>query len=184
MPATNGHVIRLFAAIALPFDAAETLVRRQRGLPGARWRPPESLHITLAFYGEVDERRADDLDVELGRIPGGTFELALKGVGTFGEGHQTHAVWAGVEPNDRLTVLAGRCRKAGQTAGIAMEPRAYRPHVTLAYLRNVDPARVGGWVANHNLLASPPLRIDRFGLYSSQLTDAGSHYTLEREYRR
>ena len=37
-------------------------------------------------------------------------------------------------------------------------------------------------MAGHNLLHSPPIRIDRFGLYSSVLTDDGSQYALEREY--
>ena len=37
--------MRLFAAIAVPDDIAQGLVRRQQGLPGARWRPPEALHI-------------------------------------------------------------------------------------------------------------------------------------------
>jgi RNA 2',3'-cyclic 3'-phosphodiesterase len=31
-------------------------------------------------------------------------------------------------------------------------------------------------------LKSPPIRVDRFGLYSSVLTGDGSVYTLEREY--
>ncbi|MDZ4317388.1 MAG: RNA 2',3'-cyclic phosphodiesterase, partial [Phenylobacterium sp.] len=35
---------------------------------------------------------------------------------------------------------------------------------------------------DHNLLQSPPIRIDRFGLYSSVLTQDGSRYDLEREY--
>lgn len=177
-------MLRLFTALPIPFDVAETLARRQTGLPGARWRSAEQLHVTLAFYGEVDERTADDLAAELSRIPGGPFDLELKGVGAFGDAHRSHAVWAGVEPNERLTVLAGRCRSAAERAGIHMEPRVYRPHVTLAYLKTqTDPARVGAWITNHNLLHSPPIRIDRFGLYSSVLTDDGSHYDLEREYR-
>ncbi len=176
-------MLRLFTALPIPFDVAETLARRQSGLPGARWRTAEQLHVTLAFYGEVDERRADDLAAELSRIPGGAFEIALKGVGAFGDAWRSHAVWAGVQPNERLTVLAARCRAAAERAGIRIEPRAYRPHVTLAYLKTqTDPARVGAWVTNHNLLASPPIRIDRFGLYSSVLSEVGSHYDLEREY--
>ena len=177
-------MLRLFTALPIPFDVAETLARRQTGLPGARWRSAEQLHVTLAFYGEVDERTADDLAAELSRIPGGPFDLELKGVGAFGDAHRSHAIWAGVEPNERLTVLAGRCRSAAERTGIRMEPRVYRPHVTLAYLKTqTDPARVGAWITNHNLLHSPPIRIDRFGLYSSVLTDDGSHYDLEREYR-
>jgi RNA 2',3'-cyclic 3'-phosphodiesterase len=184
MIATKGRMIRLFAAVPIPFDVALTLARRQTGLPGARWRPSEALHVTLAFYGEVDERRADDLAAELGRAAtGGPFDITLAGVGAFGDVHRSQTLWAGVEPCERLTALAGRCRSAAERAGLTLERRAYKPHVTLAYLKpQADPARVGAWMAGHNLLHSPPIRVDRFGLWSSVLSDSGSHYTLEQEF--
>lgn len=177
-------MLRLFSAIPIPDDIAETLARRQTGLPGARWRPLDALHVTLAFYGETDERTADDLASELIRAQaGGPFEIVLNGVGAFGDDHRSHTIWAGVEPNERLNVLAGRCRSAAERAGLRLEPRVYRPHVTLAYLKpQADPARIGAWLTGHNLLKSPPIRIDRFGLYSSVLTGDGAAYALEREY--
>ncbi|MFN3815428.1 RNA 2',3'-cyclic phosphodiesterase [Brevundimonas sp.] len=175
-------MVRLFAAVPIPFDIAEALQRRQRGLPGARWRPIDALHITLAFYGEVVETRADDLAAELTRARVDPFELTLEGVGAFGDGHRNRAVWAGVAASGPLNILAGRCRAAGQRAGVIMESRDYRPHVTLAYLRAAEDDRVGAWMTGHNRLQSPPFRVDRFGLYASVLGGAGSHYTLEREY--
>ena len=177
-------MIRLFTALSVPDDVAETLKRRQSGLPGAKWRTADQLHVTLAFYGEVDGRRAEDLAAELERAAaGGPFEIELQGVGAFGDDHRSHTIWAGVAPGERLGVLAGRCRSAAERAGIVLERRDYRPHLTLAYLKpQTDPARVGAWIAGHNLLHSPPIRIDRFGLYSSILTSDGSQYELEREY--
>lgn len=176
-------MLRLFTALSLPWDVAETLKRRQTGLPGARWHAQDALHVTLAFYGEVTESQADDLAAELARIPAGRFEIELKGVGAFGDAHRSHTLWAGVEPNERLNVLAGRCRAAAERAGIRMEPRTYKPHLTLAYLKTqTNPDRIGAWITGHNLLHSPAIRIDRFGLFSSTLTDDGSHYELEREY--
>jgi len=175
---------RLFTALSIPEDVAGSLARSQAGLPGARWRTAAQLHVTLAFYGEIDERRADDLAAELGRAAtGGPFEIVLAGVGGFGEGHRTHAIWAGVETSERLAVLAGRCRAAGERAGLTRERREYRPHVTLAYLKpQTAPDRIAAWIADHNLLRSPPIRVDRFGLYSSRLSHEGSQYQLEREY--
>ena len=177
-------MLRLFSAIPIPDDIAETLARRQTGLPGARWRPLDALHVTLAFYGETAARTADDLASELIRAQaGGPFEIVLNGVGAFGDDHRSHTIWAGVEPNERLNVLAGRCRSAAERAGLRLEPRVYRPHVTLAYLKpQADPARIGAWLTGHNLLKSPPIRLDRFGLYSSVLTGDGAAYALEREY--
>ena len=70
-----------------------------------------------------------------------------------------------------------------ERAGVPPEKREYRPHVTLAYLKpQANPDRIGAWITGHNLLHSPPIRIDRFGLYSSVLTGDGSVYSLEREY--
>ena len=176
-------MIRLFAAIAIPPEIGEGLARRQQGLPGARWRPLETLHVTLRFFGEISEPVAADLDAELATIPGKPFELQLQSVGTFGEGADVHAVWAGVADSEPLRVLTGRCEAAARRAGLKGETRLYHPHVTLAYLRRADPGQAAAWVQGHNLLKSPPFRVDRFGLYSSWLSSDGSRYDLEREYR-
>ena len=173
---------RLFAAIEVPPEIGEGLARRQQGLPGARWRPLDTLHITLRFLGDVAESAARDLDAELAAISARPFELELQGVGSFGEGPDVHAVWAGVGESEPLKRMAAKCETAARRAGIKPESRAYRPHLTLAYLRHADPARVGAWLQGHNLLKSPPFRVTWFGLYSSWPTSEGSRYELEQDY--
>jgi 2'-5' RNA ligase len=176
-------MIRLFAALPVPDDIGEALLRRQRGIPGARWRPPEALHVTLRFFGDLREDVADDLDAQLSTVTGAPFDVALEGAGAFGEGPDIHAVWAGVADNPALRQLAARCESAARRAGLKPDTRAYRPHVTLAYLNRPDPARVAAWIQGHNLLKSPPWRAASFGLYSSWQGSEGSAYRLEREYR-
>ncbi|MFL5298034.1 MAG: RNA 2',3'-cyclic phosphodiesterase [Phenylobacterium sp.] len=175
-------MIRLFAALALPEDIGQALARRQTGVEGARWRPLEALHVTLRFFGEIREDVARDLDGELGalRCPG--FEMELGGVGAFGDGPDIHAIWAGVAETEPLTRLAKACEAAARRAGLKRESRHYRPHVTLAYLRRPDPAEVARWIQANNLLKSPPIPVQRFGLYSSFLGSEQAHYRLEAEY--
>ena len=175
-------MIRLFAAIAIPEEIGTTLLPRQDRLPGARWRPLEALHITLRFIGDVPENLAGDLDAELTTVGGGPLELTLAGVGAFGEGADIHAVWAGAEENEGLKRLARACEIAARRAGLKAETRAYKPHVTLAYLRRPDPAEVAAWIQANNLLRTEPFRVTSFGLYSSWQSDQGSWYRLEREY--
>lgn len=175
-------MIRLFAAVPIPDEIAAPLARRQTGLEGARWRTGEQLHITLRFFGEVREDVARDLDAELGTVGGGAFEIELAGAGAFGEGQDIHAVWAGVAESAPLKRLAKACETAARRAGLKAETRHYRPHVTLAYLRRPDPAKVAAWIQANNLLKSPPIRVERFGLYSSFLASEGAHYRLEAEY--
>jgi 2'-5' RNA ligase len=175
-------MIRLFAALAVPDEIAQGLARRQAGLDGARWRSAEQLHVTLRFFGEVREDVARDLDAELSTLGGGPFDIVLEGVGAFGEGADIHTLWAGVAESPELRRLAKACETAARRAGLKPDGRNYRPHLTLAYLRHPDPARVAAWIQANNLLKSPPIRIDRFGLYSSFLASDGAQYRLEAEY--
>jgi 2'-5' RNA ligase len=175
-------MIRLFAAVPLPADIAAGLQSRQSGLVGARWRPLEALHLTLRFFGEIPEDRADDLDAELAAIRIAPFELTLSGVGAFGVGAELNAVWAGVAPCAALARLAARCESAARRAGLKPDRRACRPHVTLAYLTGADPTRVAAWVQEHNLLKSPAFPVKAFGLYSSWRGEVIATYRLERLY--
>jgi 2'-5' RNA ligase len=175
-------MLRLFAALAVPGEIGEGLARRRQGIPGARWRPLEALHVTLRFFGEVREDVADDLDAELSTVSGVPLQLELEGAGAFGEGEDIRAVWAGVREAAGLGQLAARCEAAARRAGLKAETRAFRPHVTLAYLRRPDPDRVAAWVQGHNLLHSPPFTVRAFGLYSSWRGPDGSAYRLERSY--
>ncbi|HEY2661701.1 MAG TPA: RNA 2',3'-cyclic phosphodiesterase [Caulobacteraceae bacterium] len=175
-------MIRLFAALPIPPDIADGLVRRQHGLSEARWSPAENFHITLRFAGAVAETVAADLDSELSHLAAEPMELTLEGVGAFGEGREIHAIWAGVAENAALRHLAQACESAARRAGLAADTRAYRPHVTLAYLRRPDPVAVAGWIQANNLLKSPVFRVERFGLYSTHSTKSGSRYQLERLY--
>lgn len=74
--------MRLFVALSLPEPVREALSALANGLPGARWVPPENMHLTLRFIGEVDGRDARDVDDALAaiRMPG--FDLKIAGVGT------------------------------------------------------------------------------------------------------
>src|SRR5579875_538710 len=148
-------MIRLFAALPVPHEIAESLTRRQRGLPGARWRPTDAFHITLRFFGDVSETVAADLDSALAAVSGEPFDVCLQGAGAFGERDHMRAVWAGVGHSEPLRRLAARCETAARRAGLKPENRAYRPHVTLAYLKKSAPDRVAAWVQGHNLLHSP-----------------------------
>lgn len=175
-------MIRLFAALSVPPEIGRALQTRQAGIDGARWRPLEALHVTLRFFGEVREDVARDLDVELMAVRGRSFEMVLEGAGSFGEGADINAVWAGVAEAPELRRLAEACESAARRVGLKPDKRRYRPHVTLAYLRHADPVQVAAWVQANNLLKSPSIPVDRFGLYSSFLGGEGSHYRLEAEY--
>lgn len=176
--------LRLFAAIAIPDDIAERLLALQRGVPGAKWRPRENLHLTLRFFGEVAEPIAEEVDAALDAVAGviAPFELQLKSAGSFGK-EDPHTLWIGAGESEPLKKLAADCERAARRVGLKPETRKFAPHVTLAYLNNAELGRVHGFEARLGLLESRPFGVESFGLYSSWTRkSAPSLYRLEAEY--
>jgi 2'-5' RNA ligase len=176
--------LRLFTALAIPGDIAEQLMRLMRGVDGASWRPAENLHITLAFYGEVMEPDARDLDsaIEEATLGLAPFPLRLKGAGMFGK-DEPHAVWIGVADSEPLRALASACARAARRIGVAVDGRKYVPHVTMAYLHGTTPAAAQAFAARHTLFESRAWTVDRFALMSSFMRKGGpSLYREEAAY--
>lgn len=177
-------VMRLFAAFEPSEEAAARAVAIQRGVGGASWRPRENLHVTLRFFGEIAEDVARDVDAALEEAAQGhgPFELRLKGAGSFGK-EDPHTLWLGLSQSEPLQRLAGDIERAVRRAGLKPETRKFAPHLTLAYLRGADPARVQAFESRYSLFESPAWRVDRFGLYSSWIRKSQpSLYRMEAEY--
>ena len=174
--------IRLFAAIDIPDSVADRLVALQKGVKGAAWRPRENFHLTLRFFGEMDEDQADDLDGELSVILSDPFELQLKGAGSFG-GADPRALWIGAAPCPALTALAERCETAARRAGLKPETRKFVPHVTLAYLKGAELDRVQAFVRRLALFESERFTLRHFSLYSSWTRRGEANiYQVEKDY--
>lgn len=173
--------MRLFVALSLPDNVANTMFLIQSGVPGAKWQAREQLHLTLRFIGEADGRDANAIDDALSAISAPAFTLSLKGVGEFG-GKNPRALWAGVSDPDAVSHLARKIETAIQRIGLPAEERKFTPHVTLARLRGAPAPKVLDWLADHALYASAPFEVMDFTLYSSQLAHGGSIYVPERVY--
>jgi len=172
-------VIRLFVAIDVPADLRQRMSGLSRGIPGANWVPEENIHITLRFIGEVFEHAAEDIVHALAEIDADPFDVAISGAGHFETGNKVRALWLGVERNDALIHLRDRVESALVRCGIRPEGRRFKPHVTLARLKDVAPEKARGWLQANTLFKAMPFRVDRFVLYSSFVTRNGSLYRPE-----
>ena len=173
----------LFAAVKLGPKTVRALMREQKGVSGARWSAPEKLHITTAYFGQVDDDLAEQLDVELARLSMASFDVQLSGAGHFGR-QDPHAIWAGVAPNPSLERLHSHCKSAAQRCGIVLEKRKYVPHVTLAYLKPFpDIERIIAFEKRLADFAPPSFLVDELCLFSSHRKARGPNlYRLEASY--
>lgn len=175
-------MLRLFVAIELPEDLREGLALMQAGLPGARWIDPDNFHVTLRFIGETAEHRLEDIDDLLADITAPPFDLSLAGVGSFARGREPTSLWIGLDRSEPLMALQRRIHKALTREGFASDEKRYTPHVTLARLQRAPERDLAMFIAAHNLFRADPFRVDRFTLFSSQLSSSGSIYSAEADY--
>lgn len=166
--------MRLFIAIELPDGFKKALGRLRADVPGARWVPSEQLHLTLAFLGEVEERTAGELSERLALIQVPPFQLRFSEPGCFPNRHRPRVLWAGLEPNPRLTHLAGRVHEAVLACGIPQEERPFSPHITLARLKFPAVREVGAFLTMPQKMKLPPFPVREITLFQSLLTPHGS----------
>ena len=175
-------MVRLFVGVELPEDVRERLATLCAGVPGARWVPPENLHLTLRFIGEVDGGEAEDIYHALSAVRPRSFDITLSGVGHFGTSSEVKSLWVGVERNAELVALRDRIESALVRVGLEPEGRRFTPHVTLARLRDTPVHRVSTFLAHNSLFRAGPIRVEHFTLFSSFLQGSGPIYTAEADY--
>jgi RNA 2',3'-cyclic 3'-phosphodiesterase len=180
--------------LAVPGDpvwiasAREFIERWRPKLPAASWTKPESGHLTLRFLGEIEEaaavRFADAIEAgpampEVALPPGGPVVFPPHG--------RPRVVGVGFAPGDGVEAL-GDLAKAAESAaraiGAAPEDRPYRPHVTLARLRE-EPWGRGAVAAFREAAVAwpfPEWRVRSIVLYTSRLHPSGAIHTPLKEW--
>ncbi|HEX7316790.1 MAG TPA: RNA 2',3'-cyclic phosphodiesterase [Pyrinomonadaceae bacterium] len=181
--------LRLFFAVELPLEiraaAAEHAARLRREFPDARasWPRAESLHLTLKFLGEVEAIRLDALHhvAEVAAAALTPFALTIEGTGTFPPRGAARVLWLGVRDDDgQLSRLQFRLDKEGVYVGFPRESKSFRPHLTLARLRDYQRSEAAhGLCEAHRRAPFGPLtfEVSDFVLMRSELGPGGSRYT-------
>ncbi|MFC4785649.1 RNA 2',3'-cyclic phosphodiesterase [Nocardioides sp. MAHUQ-72] len=166
----------MFVALVPPDEVVEHLeefLEPRRDAAPFRWATAEQLHVTLAFLAEVEERRIDDLVERLGRAAARRtpFETRVAGGGAFPNAARARVVWAGLDLTEagrtELDRMATGARAAASRAGIAVDGKRFRPHVTVARLGR--PQEVSSWVRLLDAYEGPAWTVDRTTLVASHL---------------
>jgi len=170
-------MIRAFLALPVPETAADSLSRRQGDIPGARAVPEANFHLTLCFLGDRTEGHLFEVLPDIADVAGPAFEVTL-GPPTLLGGTAARAIALEAAPNAALTRLQSRTETALRRAGLDLERRRFRPHVTLFRLpRRLDPAtpaHIQRWLTAAATLPPLTFTAGEIALYRSILTSDGA----------
>ena len=184
-------MIRSFLAIELPEPILRKIGEVQGDLKSAhaevRWTNPEKMHLTLKFFGNIEESRIDSIFKSIKEPIRKTlpFSLKVRGVGAFPHLKNPRVIWIGlVDEREVLTSLQKQIEAQLEKIGFQPEDRPFHPHLTLGRMKSSRGKEdlVGG-MERYREEEFGDFQAERVVLFKSDLKPSGPIYTPLKEMK-
>lgn len=179
--------MRLFSALVLPEPVRLALLEAQSALrarvPCERWTPPGQFHLTLQFFGDVEEARWQAMAAAYQAVctTHDALELQVEGLGAFPSVTRPRVLWAGIGGAvSELKQLEAELRRAIATVGVTLDDRPYAPHLTLA--RGPHAGSEAAAALQEVTYPAVAWRALEVCIFRSTLTPQGAHHELLAAY--
>lgn len=183
---------RLFCAFELPEDLRRSIAKHSRKVreavpeAAASWSRPENIHLTVKFFGDVDQSRVSAVSAAAVRVVKDLtpIQIAVGKTGVFPGRSRPQVLWIGVEDqSSALLKLQQRLEDEFAREGFPKEDRAYRPHLTIARIRK--PLNAGRLAQIHlaTVFSNVAVTLNELILFRSELSPKGSKYTALSRHR-
>jgi 2'-5' RNA ligase len=159
------------------------------------WVQPASLHLTLKFLGDTEEKLIEPLHDAIAQTIGAqqAVSIPIARVGAFPRLQGPRVIWVGPTEDwergteaKRLAVMQRQIEEACEGFGFVRETKPFNPHLTLARIKNGE--RAVGLALTKTGAADRPLELGALAvnavvLMKSDLKPTGSVYTKLWEVR-
>ncbi len=146
-----------------------------------RWVEPSRIHLTLKFFGNIDEEACDEIMDAVGKAVSEVkpFSLAVKGLGAFPSMRNPRVIWVGIEDGGEVIKPLQRAIEENiRGSGYPGEEREFKPHLTLGRLRSGrGKSGLLGKMEDLFPIDLGEFRVDRLILFKSDLRPTGPIYT-------
>lgn len=170
---------------ALQHTLSELIRKGRQTLPNLRWVDPMSIHLTLAFLGELTDSQLK-VATEATRVAAeqvSPFAYRPTGLGTFGSPRQPRVLWAGIEePMGALERLHRLLNRELERRDFETDKRPFSPHLTLARVKfpltSEEQVHLARFLeANAKLPGDLSHRVHSLNVMKSELFRSGAQYT-------
>jgi 2'-5' RNA ligase len=178
---------RIFIAIDISDEArrrvADYLENLRREFKDLRvgWEKPEKLHLTLKFLGETNERQLTEMTSIAEKIAAqfSGFELQIAETGIFPLLRKPRILWLGVrDETNSLSKISASLEIKCERIGFKRENRKFKPHLTVARLREPDKSKKIAQKHLENKFEPVAFEASAIVMYESKLQPSGSVYSV------
>ncbi len=182
-------LLRTFIAIELPAVIQNTIQNATASLRQSldhslvRWVPPQNMHLTLKFLGDVSPASLDLLTqmLQAEASQHAPFGLEVRGLGSFPNPKRARVIWVGIQAPAALEALQRSIEAAAARLGYPVEERGFSPHLTIGrvsqHATSTGQQQIRTALENTHLGALGSTRVESIHLFRSDLHPSGSVYT-------
>jgi len=175
--------LRTFIAVKFPLTAELRDVCVELESMGRPIKPiaQDGIHVTLKFLGDTKQADVPAIGQTIHDVAAGkaAFEAELMGLGAFPNVRRPSVVWAGLAGAEMLSTIASELSKRLQRLGYEAEKRPFRPHLTLARVRNQPPPpELSELIEAFASTTFGSVRIETLVFFQSELRRDGPQYTV------
>lgn len=177
--------MRTFLAIDLPDKVKDYLYDFQKKLKKdyvkINWVAKKNLHLTLKFFGEVDEKKLAELKAELKKIKQIPFRVKLKGIGFFPDEKAPNVIWVGIQPEKDVIALQQKIDEALLLT--FPSDQKFQSHLTIGRIKGIKKPKEFAEAAKELKIEEIEFEISSFKLMKSELSTTGPSYSVIEEFR-
>jgi 2'-5' RNA ligase len=181
-------LLRSFIAIEIPLEIQQNIYKEtsyfRRQIDGlVRWIPPENMHLTLKFLGDISPSNVEFLMHMLRNEADnvGCFSIHLTGLGSFPSLKRPRVIYIGIHAPAGLEALHRGIESASRRLGYESEERPFSPHLTMGRVKQnitaVEQQKIRRCIEATQVDVLGTARVDSVHLFKSELKPSGSVYT-------
>jgi len=184
--------IRSFLAFDIPKDVRQKLAKLINDFAaketGVRWLDPETLHVTMKFFGDVDEELLlGDISRDIEEVTSKTipFSLDCTGLGVFPNWKYPQIIWAGfLGDSEPVLNLKDALDSSLAKYALKKDARAFRLHLTIGRAKEIKGSgKLATLISGLGPISFGRVSVKGLTLYKSVLTKTGSIYTPLKEFK-
>jgi RNA 2',3'-cyclic 3'-phosphodiesterase len=182
-------LLRAFIAVEIPSSFQHTIqestasLRKALGDGLIRWVPPQNVHLTLKFLGDVSPSNLNlikqMLTAEAAQHP--CFEMQIESIGSFPNSRRPRVIWVGLHAPAALESLQRGIESASARLGYATDEKSFSPHLTIGRVKQnlsaLEIQRIRAELEKTKIGLLGVVHVDGAHLFKSDLQSSGSVYT-------